>query len=278
MTIKRFYLFLIIPVLELVGCKPIINTNNIVPSHVDKFATGFISELHNGNIENCLVLVHPEMNNEKGRQFLTTTFYKIKPFLIDSFRMINANRTIMYGDDGFTNYSIDYEYFVGDKFLYFNLGISEQNNRLKITQFDYKLMDESFSKLTAFSFENKDFTHYLFLAYALLIPIFIIITLIFVIQTKLYRKWLWIVGCLIGFMKFSINWTTGQVGFKLIGISFLGAGFTKAGDIAPWIITFSIPIIAIIFWLKRYLDKKEARAKKLRVERIKEQESKDDIL
>ena len=137
-------------------------------------------------------------------------------------------------------------------------------------------MDESISKVTAFSFNNKEFTHYLFLGYAILIPIFILITLIFVIKTKLDKKWLWIIGSLFGFMKFSINWTTGEIGFKLINFSFLGAGFTKSGDIAPWIITFSIPIVAIVFWFKRYLDKKEAESKRLQIEQIKQKENKGD--
>ena len=146
---------------------------------------------------------------------------------------------------------------------------------MKVSVFDGRIADEPLSKAYIFTFKNKGFLHYLFLFFATLIPIFIIITLIFAIKTKLKNKWLWIIGILFGFIKFSINWTTGQVGFNLINISILGAGFSKPGNIAPWILSFSLPIVAIIFWHKRYWDIKETEAQKRLDERMKVQENQD---
>ena len=257
------------------SCNPKIDFSKIVPDNVNKFATEFISEIHKGNIDTCMTLVLPEMYNENGKQFLTNTFTNIQTFSIDSFSIINAQKSSLLGDNGFTNYGIDYEYKVGDKFLYFTLGIREQNNKLTLTSFDGTIKDESLSKVYAFTLKNKGFLHYMFLFFAILIPIFIITSLIFAIRTKLTRKWLWIIGILFGFIKFSINWTTGQVGFGLINISILGAGFSKAGNIAPWILSFSLPIVAIIFWYKRYWDKREAEAQKRLSERMKAQENLD---
>jgi len=45
--------------------------------------------------------------------------------------------------------------------------------------------------------------------------------------------------------------------------------------IAPWILSFSLPIVAIIFWYKRYWDKREAEAQKLFDERMKAKENQD---
>lgn len=263
-------------IIGLTGCNPKIDFSKIVPDNVDKFATGFISEIHKGNIDSCLTMVLPEMNNDNGRQFLTNTYTNIQSFSIDSFSIINARKTSMLGDNGFTNYGIDYEYKVGSKFIYFTFGIREQNGKLTVTAFDGRIADDSLSKSHTFSLKDKGFLHYLFLFFAILIPIFIIVTLIFAIKTKLTKKWLWIIGILFGFIKFSINWTTGQVGFSLINISILGAGFSKSGNIAPWILSFSLPIVAIIFWYKRYWDKREAEAQKRLDERMKVQENQEN--
>lgn len=277
MKMKRLIYLLPILALGLFSCNPQIDFGKIIPSHVDKFATGFITQIQNGNIDTCLTLVQPEMNNENGRQFLTKTYSNIQTFNLDSCRIINARKTSMMDDNGFTNYGIDYEYAVGDKFLYFTFGIREQHNNLLITAFDVRILDDSLSKAHEFSLKDKGFLHYLFLIFAILIPIFILISLIFVIKTKpLKRKWLWIIGVLFGFIKFSINWTTGQVGFSLINISILGAGYSKSGNIAPWILSFSLPIVAIIFWYKRYWDRKEAEAQKRLDERMKDNENKED--
>lgn len=272
---KKIIYLTALMIIGLTGCNPKIDFSKIVPDNVNNFATGFISEIHKGNIDTCLTLVSTEMNNDNGRQFLTNTYTNIQNLSIDSFSIINARKTTMLGENGFSNYGIDYEYKVGSKFLYFTFGIREQNGKLIITAFDGRMMDDSLSKVHAFTLKDKGLLHYLFLFFAILIPIFIIITLIVAIKTKLSKKWLWIIGILFGFIKFSINWTTGQVGFSLINISILGAGFSKSGNIVPWMLSFSLPIVAIIFWYKRYWDKREAEAQRRLDERMKAQENQD---
>jgi len=271
---KILYLTAILTI-GLTGCNPKIDFSKVIPDNVNNFGIEFISELHNGNIDSCLTLVSSEMNDEKGRQYLTNTYSNIKTFSIDSFSIINAQKTSLLGQNGFTDYRIDYEYIVGDKFLYFTFGIREQSNKLTISAFDGSLLNDSLSIKHAFTLKNKGFFHYLFLFLAILIPIFIIFTLVFAIRTKLSKKWLWILGILFGFIKFSINWTTGQIGFSLINFSILGAGFSKSGNIAPWILSFSVPIVAIIFWYKRYSDNKEAETQKHRNKDLEAQENQD---
>ena len=275
MIMKKINYLIALMIFGLTGCNTKIDYSKIVPDNVNKFATGFISEIHRGNIDSCLTLVLPEMNNDNGKQFLANTYTSIQSFSIDSFSIINAEKTSIIGDNGFTNYRIDYEYKVGNKFLYFTFGIREQNEKLIITTFDGTIKDESLSRVHAFTLANKGFLHYLILFFAIMIPIFIIVTLIYATKTKLTKKWLWIIGILFGTVKFSINWTTGQVGFNLINISFLGVGFSKSGIIAPWVLSCSLPIVAIIFWYNRYLDKREIEAQKLLEERMRVQENQD---
>ncbi|MFN7260002.1 MAG: hypothetical protein ACK5TU_08910 [Cyclobacteriaceae bacterium] len=240
----------------LFSCNPNIDFKKIVPQHVDKFATGFIDDLKQGNIDECLLKVIPEMNNQAGRDYLTNSFKSIQSLHIDSIRIINARQQTLMGENGFTNHTIDYEYFIKDKYLYFTFGIREQNNKLSITAFDGRFFETSLTEIHSFTLDKKGLVHYLFIFFAILIPVFILVTLVFTIRAKLSRKWLWIIGILLGFVKFSLNWTTGQVGFQIISFQLLGAGFSKAGLVAPWTLSFTLPIVAVIFWIKRYNDKK----------------------
>ena len=41
------------------------------------------------------------------------------------------------------------------------------------------------------------------------------------------------------------------MGFNVLSLNILGIGFSKSGNIAPWIATISIPLGAIIYWIKR---------------------------
>ena len=273
---KRFIYLTVILVIGLTSCNPKIDFSKIVPSQIDKFAIDFMIEVHNGNLDSCLNLMSNDLKNGLGRQKLNNSHAFIKNYSLDSVRLINANKRTLYGDNGFTDYWVEYEYFLTDKFLYSSIGIREQNGILTIMSFDGSVANESAENANKFHLKGKGFLHYLFLAFAILIPIFILISLIFVIKTKqLKSKWLWIIGVLFGFIKFSINWTTGQVGFSLINISILGAGYSKSGNIAPWVLSFSLPIVAIIFWYKRYWDKKEAEAQKRLDERMKAKENQE---
>lgn len=273
---KRFIYLTVILIIGLTSCNPKIDFSKIVPSQIDKFAIDFMIEVHKGNLDSCLNLMSNDLKNGLGSQKLNNSHAFIKNYSLDSVRLINANKRTLYGDNGFTDYWVEYEYFLTDKFLYSSIGIREQNGILTIMSFDGSVANESAENAHKFHLKGKGFLHYLFLAFAILIPIFILISLIFVIKTKqLKRKWLWIIGVLFGFIKFSINWTTGQVGFSLINISILGAGYSKSGNIAPWILSFSFPIVAIIFWYKRYWDKKEAEAQKRIDERMKAKENQE---
>ena len=258
MTKKILYYFSTILLLGLTACNPKFDFKKIVPENVDKFATGFIREVHNGNTDSCLTMILPEKQNEASRQIIENTYLNIKTFPIDSFSIINATKSTLLGDNGYTKYLVEYEYRINPRFLCFSFVIIDKNGTLSIAEFDGKIFETSYLDQFAFTFKGKGFLHYLFFFFAILVPIFILVTLIFAFRTELERKWLWIIGILFGFVKFSINWTTGQFMFNLITFSILGAGFSKSGNIQPWILSFSIPIVAIAFWIKRYLNKRKS--------------------
>ena len=65
------------------------------------------------------------------------------------------------------------------------------------------------------------------------------------------RKWLWILFILVGFGAVQANWTTGEIGFKLLNIQLFSAG-AVAQSYSPWIITAALPLGAIIFLFKRW--------------------------
>ncbi|WP_114227618.1 MULTISPECIES: hypothetical protein [Sphingomonas] len=66
------------------------------------------------------------------------------------------------------------------------------------------------------------------------------------------RRLLWTLGCLPGWMLLSIAWPSGDLGLKLLYFSLLPAGFRQIGPIPDnWLITATLPIIAIVVLLRR---------------------------
>jgi hypothetical protein len=110
---------------------------------------------------------------------------------------------------------------------------------------------KSLGELNAFTLTGKGAKHYVLLAVAIIVPIFIIWNIVLCARSKIRKKWLWIIFILIGITKLNLNWTTGQIGFQPIAFQIPGAGMAKMGLYAPWILTVSIPLGAILFLIMR---------------------------
>lgn len=78
-----------------------------------------------------------------------------------------------------------------------------------------------------------------------------IAALIAAIRSKgIKRRWLWIVGCLFGFVNISLDMTTGVWGLHLIIFYITNGDFIINSPINPVALSFYIPIISIIFLWK----------------------------
>ena len=131
------------------------------------------------------------------------------------------------------------------------------------------------SEATKFTLKGKGALHLFVLFLAILVPVFIILTLIKCARTKgLKRKWLWMLFILVGMFGITFNWHTGQLGMSLIrktetsihinliDFQIFGAGMTKSGPLAPWFFEIGFPLGAVIFWFKSLKSKKLEEAHK----------------
>ncbi len=210
-------------------------------------------------MDTCLSQVSPELNNEKTHMNLSVACENLKNISLETGTIISAKVQARVGGDKTKAYQVEYEFKTGDEYFYLMLVIVEKNDHLYINNLGGKKTSTPLSASNAFSFKDKGFKHYLMLLLIILVPAFIIITLVAAVKTKLDNKWIWIVGILIGFTKISLNWTTGEFDFQLLSFSVLGSGLYRGGNMAPWIINFSLPIVAIIFWFKRQVILKDEK-------------------
>lgn len=60
------------------------------------------------------------------------------------------------------------------------------------------------------------------------------------------RRWLWTLGSLFGVMAVRLNWATGEWAFQPIFVSLFSVSATKQPVYAPWMLTVSLPVVAIV--------------------------------
>ena len=241
----------------LISCNPNVDLSKPVPTEVDQFARTFITNVQQHEIDECLTRVAENMQNEEGRTFISNVASGISPIKLDSLNMINARYTSFMGENPTSNYVIEYEQELDEQSIYFFFNILKEGNKLTVTGFDARWMEAPLKKIHAFRFAGKPAINYIFFVLAIVSVGFVIFTLIAAIRKPLKRKWLWVIGILFTFIKFKLNWTTSEFDFQLVSFQLLGAGFSKSGLVAPWFLTFSIPIFAILFWVKKFQREKE---------------------
>ena len=103
-----------------------------------------------------------------------------------------------------------------------------------------------------FGFKGKGLLEYVWIVAMVLSTGTIIFAAVLAIRSKRIRhRWLWILGCLVGLGKFQLNWSTAEWDFQPIYFSIIGSGAFKPSPFDPWIMSFSLPIIALIFLVIR---------------------------
>jgi len=152
---------------------------------------------------------------------------------------------------GFTRSDITLEYEFPDKWLLVNLVTIKREEGTFITGFFVKPISDSLENLNRFTLSHKGESQYDVLLFSAVMMIFTIYAFVVCIKTKIAkRKWLWLIGTLVGICQVSVNWTSGQLHFSLITIHLPPFGATEQ-LYAPWFIYLCIPVGAILFLARR---------------------------
>lgn len=224
-------------------------SERFIPKEESSFAEDYLSKLRERDFTYVKSILSPELDAQVTDELLeqmAAYFREGEPL---SVKIIGSQVNVFNGQwQG--NFTFEYQ---------FESGWNLANTALKKTDSGYQVIginvyqtEASQKELNAFGLSSKSGLQYLVLCLAVLVPLFILFTLIVCIRTPIQqKKWLWIIFVLLGFGAIQVNWTNGAYAFQLISVHLFGASATAAGPGAPWILSASVPLGAIVFWLRR---------------------------
>ncbi len=146
---------------------------------------------------------------------------------------------------------ITYEAHLDDKWLVADLALSPKGSGYDVLGVHAAVLPRSLEETNAFTLVGKRLVNYLVLLLACASVAFIFFTLIRVIRTPGIRRWPWILGSVLGVGVFKLNWTLGIGQFHPLSVNLFGAGISRTGTAGPWILSFGVPIFAILFHVRR---------------------------
>ncbi len=221
----------------------------LIPKEESDFAREYLSKLRAQDYEYVKSILSPELEPQVDNELLAKMAALFRPGDPISIKIIGSQVNVFNGQwQG--NFSFEYEFESGWNLA--NTALRKVDGGYEVIGLNVYQTEASQKEINAFTLSSKSPIQYFVLFLAIVVPVFILFTLVVCIRTPIPRKkWMWIIFILLGVGAIQVNWTNGAYGIQLLSVHLFGASAASAGPAAPWVISASIPLGAFIFWLKR---------------------------
>ncbi len=247
----------IISFIVLVSCSHQDMMDKIVPKEEAKMAEDYLAKLRARDFEYVKSQLSDELKPQVTDDLLVQMAEYFRGGELISTEIIGSQVHVFNGVwQG--NFTIEYCFLGGWNLA--SVAFRKVDDKYVVIGLNVYQTKMSQKEFNAFNLSNKSLLHYLVLALAIFVPLFIFVSTYFCVRTPMpKRKWLWVIFILLGVSAIQINWTTGQYSIQLLSIHLFGASAVAASSHAPLIISASIPLGAILFWIKRkrYIQSRE---------------------
>ena len=124
---------------------------------------------------------------------------------------------------------------------------AREGGKIVIQNVYFQPLPHALVEKNALSLAGKGLIHYVVLLLAIAIPLLMIYALVKLWRSKTMRwRWAWTIFILLGFFKFTFNWTTGYFSLSLLSLQLLGVSVLRASQYQPWLVALSVPVGALL--------------------------------
>ena len=230
----------------LAGCDGGRGVSSFVRPGDDNFARAYFDSVRAGHIDYAVSALGPIASGVPGvRDSLVRLAAYLPAGTLDSVHIIGVNR---FESDRQDRTTLTYEYHSAAGWGAATILIAADQGPRTIEGIHADRLERSLEQANAFTFAGKSGGHYLMLALVLTCIGSGIWVAVAALRTKMKRRWAWALLALVGAGTIGFNWTTGQVGFRLLSLLFFNGAATRVTEAAPWILQVAFPIGAIMTW------------------------------
>jgi hypothetical protein len=245
----RMRLLVLLVVILAAGCGRAPDPQTDVSTEDTDFAQRFLSYFPAGDLDAAAKVMNPVMAGPKLRPGLEQVAKMFPRETPRSVRLVAAQRR---QNNAITLITASYEYEYPSSWLMAEVLMQRTASGLVVDAVHIRPMTSSLAYQNRFTLAGKRAGHYLFLAVTILVPIAMGYAFIQVIRTPgLQLKWLWAIVVLFGVGRIMLNWNTNRVSVVVVALQVFGSTFGRLGPDAPFVITTSVPVGAILFFIKR---------------------------
>lgn len=128
------------------------------------------------------------------------------------------------------------------------MSVHKRSGEIQVDGVRWVILPAPLDSLHRFRLTGKPFGSYFVLVMAVVMAGISIVTAGIIAFSGMPRRWLWALVALIGFTRFTLEWTTNAVSYEALQAQLFSAGLYRPGPYAPWFVSFSLPGGALIAW------------------------------
>ena len=233
----------------IVGCNYDRMSSSLVPEAESQYAQDFLQRLQDRDFE----YVKSQIDESMVTQITDEKLVEIADYFPSgeqlSVELIGSrSNTINSGWKG----NFTFEYQIEGGWAVASTAMQRVDGKTAVTGFSVYQTPASQRELTAFSTVDVTPTRIIMLFMTVAVSIFMIFTCVMVYRTPIpAKKKRWYFISFVGVFGFTFNWATEALNHQLLTVKLFGFGISAAGHAAPWILKFTIPMGAILFWIMR---------------------------
>lgn len=240
---------LIVATLTLVNGDPQTFFEQAMPKKEAEFAKQYLAFFPVREFDTIEAHIPPDLQNAQLRsqlEHIAATFPSENPTAIQPLGV----RWRWKG--GIHQIELAFQYAYPGEWLLANVTLQQHDPDPFVTSVQVHRLPDSLERINRFTFDGKGSTHVAILAWAMLAPLITGVALLRCYKTPIpKRKWLWVLFILCGIGQVTLNWTEGTLTMNPLAVQFFGAGVSRPGLYAPWLLTVSFPLGALLFFLRK---------------------------
>ena len=173
-----------------------------VPKEDDIFARRFINSLREGRYEEADPMLDPAVATQVGANGIAQLHQILDHGEPISFETIGWNflslRPFDQSKPTTRTTNLSYQLQFRDAWVVANVVLTSTGQGNHVSGVNLQPIPDSLERLNRFTLTGKTAFYYAFFAMCILVPLFILITIVICVRSRVRRRWLWIVFVLIG--------------------------------------------------------------------------------
>lgn len=210
-----------------------------------QFSLDYLALLESQRIDSAFALLIPELQSDTVRQQLVAVATILANHPLDSTSLIGVQ---LQSTAGTRFVNLSWEYPSHGQWIATNVAARySPPTPARVAGFSAQLLVQSLRTLNRFTLQDRSVVHIVWLVAVIGMPLFCLTVAARVLTTRgMPKRWIWALVALVGVARFSLNWTTADVAVSPLYLTLFAAGATKAGPAAPWILSFALPLGAVL--------------------------------